>query len=515
MQKKSWLIIIAFAILKFLVPFLFIHPAFQLHRDEYLYLADADHLDWGYIEMPPLLAFLGFISKLLGGSLYTVYLWGGLFGAATMVLIGKTVLQLKGDLYAVFIACLGFLCSGFLRLYALFQPNLLDVFFWTLSAYSIICLIQTNHKRYLYFIGITFGLGILSKYTIFFFIIAFGVSVLLTLLRKWLLNKHFYFAMLLGLLIALPNFLWQYHHHFPVVHHMQLLKERLLDNVSARDFLVDQLLITLPSFFIWMMGLWYLFFNKKGRQYIAVGIIYLTVILLLLYFKGKGYYAAGLYPIMLAIGAYQLSNSIQNYKIKIVQYLVPIVILFLVARIFPVVMPYLSPNDLAIKYTKIPIQKTGALKWEDGENHPLPQDFADMLGWEEMAQKTARVYHQLPDSIQQKTMVYGDNYGEAGALAFYKKKYHLPEIYSDDASFAFWLPSTFKSQYFLFATHYLPDKNDIFFKHFKTVEIKDSVTEKYAREYGAKIILYSFPDNTAISIANKNIQQLKATYNMQ
>lgn len=515
MHKKAWLIIIAFALIKFSIPFMFIHPAFQLHRDEYLYLADADHLDWGYIEMPPLLAFLGYISKLLGGSLSAVYLWGALFGAATMVLTGKIVLRLQGNFYAVSIACLAFLCSGFLRLHALFQPNFLDVFFWTLSAYSIICLIQTDHKKYLYVIGISFGLGMLSKYTIAFFMMAFGVSVLLTPLRKWLANKHFYLAMVLGLLIALPNFLWQYNHHFPVVHHMQLLRERLLDNVSAKDFLVDQILITLPSFYIWMMGLWYLFFNKAGRQYIAIGIIFTSVILLLLYFKGKGYYAAGLYPVILAIGAFQLSKSIQNHKIKIFQYLIPLVILFLTYRIFPVIMPYLSPNDLAIKYTKIPAAKTGALKWEDGKNHPLPQDFADMLGWEEMARKTAQVYHHLPDSIQQKTMIYGDNYGEAGALAFYRKKYQLPEIYSDDASFAFWLPSTFEQQYFLFATHHLPDEDDIFFKHFKTVEIKDSVTVKYAREYGAKIILYSLPDSIAVSIANKNIQQLKATYNMQ
>lgn len=515
MLRKSWLIIIAFALIKFSIPFLFIHPAFQLHRDEYLYLADADHLDWGYIEMPPLLAFLGYISKLIGGSVYAVYLWGALFGAATMVLVGKTVLRLKGNLYAVFIACLAFLCSGFLRLHALFQPNFLDVFFWSVSAYCIICLIQTSQTKYLYFLGISFGLGMLSKYTIAFFIIAFSVSVLLTPLRKWLANKHFYFAMMLGLLLALPNFLWQYHHHFPVVHHMQLLRERLLYNVSPKDFLVDQILITLPCFYIWIMGLWYLFFNKAGKQYIAIGIIFISVILLLLYFKGKGYYAAGLYPVMLAIGALQLVKSLQNYKIKIVHYLVPALILFLTYRIFPVIMPYLSPSDLAVKYTKIPVAKTGALKWEDGKNHPLPQDFADMLGWEEMAQKTAKVYHHLPDSIQQKTMVYGDNYGEAGALAFYRKKYQLPEIYSDEASFAFWLPNKFNYQYFLFATHYLPDEDDTFFKHFKTVEIKDTVIEKYAREYGAKIILYSFPDSVAISIATKNVQQLKATYNIQ
>ena len=31
--------------------------------------------------------------------------------------------------------------------------------------------------------------------------------------------------------------------------------------------------------------------------------------------------------------------------------------------------------------------KTDLLKWEDLQHHPLPQDFSDMLGWEEMAAK--------------------------------------------------------------------------------------------------------------------------------
>lgn len=515
MQKQAWLIIIAFSLIKFSIPFLFIHPSFQLHRDEYLYLADAEHLAWGYVEMPPLLAFLGSISKLFGGSFYAVYFWGSLFGALTMVLIGKIVLRLKGNHYAVFIACLAFLCSGFLRLHVLFQPNFLDVFFWTLSAYAIICLIDSNNKKYLYLIGVSFGFGMLSKYTMAFFIIAFLTSVLLTPLRKWLLSKHFYFAMLLGLLISLPNLLWQYNHHFPVAHHMQLLRSQQLDNSSRLDFLVNQVFIVLPAFYIWMMGLWYLFFNKKGRQFIAIGIIYSTVILLLLYFKGKGYYAAGLYPVMLAIGGFQLSKSIQNHKTKVVQYAIPVVVLALTYCIFPVVLPYLSPKDLVKEYQKMHIEKTGTLKWEDGENHPLPQDFADMLGWKEMAEKTAKIYHQLPDSVREKTMIYGNNYGEAAALAFYKKQLHLPEIYSDDASFAFWLPEKFTYTHFLFVTKRLPPITDRFFYHFGKVDIKDSVTQKFALEQGTKIILYSFPDDTAISIANRSIKELKATYNMQ
>ena len=188
-MQQSKKIIYFFALVKCLIPFLLIYPAFELHRDEYLYLADAAHLSWGYIEMPPLLALMGAISKWMGHGFYPVYFWDGLLGGLTVIVVGNIVLQFKGSITAVYIACISFLFSVFLRMHILFQPNILDVFFWTLSAYIIILWIDTNHKKYLYFLGISFGLGILSKYTIAFFIASFLIGVLLTDKRKWLLNN--------------------------------------------------------------------------------------------------------------------------------------------------------------------------------------------------------------------------------------------------------------------------------------------------------------------------------------
>ncbi|MFX7878807.1 hypothetical protein ABTK13_21295, partial [Acinetobacter baumannii] len=82
----------------------------------------------------------------------------------------------------------------------------------------------------------------------------------------------------------------------------------------------------------------------------------------------------------------------------------------------------------------------------------------------------------MPDSVKAQTMVYGDNYGEAGALSFYGKKLGLPEICSDNASYIFWLPDHFPQKYFLFATYNLPDPDDSFFNHWGKREILDSVT---------------------------------------
>ncbi len=492
-QQKSYLIIFAFAIIKFLVPFLFIHPAFELHRDEYLYLADADHLAWGYIEMPPMLAVMGAISKLGGTSFYTIYFWDALFGSATLVLVGKIVLQLKGNSYAVFIACLSFLTAGFLRIHILFQPNILDIFFWTLSSYLLIYWINTDDKKYLYYLGVCFGLGMLAKYTIVFFIVSFLISLVIPSKSKWLLNKHLYCSLFLGLLIASPNLIWQVTHHFPVLHHMQLLQEQQLQHISRIQFLIDQVLLTLPCFYIWMMGLWFVFAKKEGRKYISIGIIYLSTIGLFLLLQGKSYYAAGIYPVLFSIGGTYLGQIIESYSRNFIRWSVaigiPVIMLFLCFSGFPVLLPYQSPQTLEKTYIKMNVAKMGLLNWEDGKAHALPQDFADMLGWKEMALKVASAYNTLDSADKKHTIIFCDNYGQAGAVNYYQKAFHIPKPYSLNASFIYWIPDSLSVNNIVLLTEDKKELEHSFIKDFQSAVVTDSVTNHYAKEQGDLIII--------------------------
>lgn len=517
MQKDSRAkyIMALFALIKLLIPFVLIHSQFELHRDGFLYLADADHMAWGYIEMPPLLAVLGYLIKLGGGTVFLVHLCAGIFGAATIYLTGLIVLQLKGNRTAVFFACLAYLCSGFLRMNILFQPNFLDVFFWTLSTYLIICWIDSNQQKWLFYLGISFGLGMLGKYSTAFYILSFLVGLLFTERRKVLLSPSFYLAMLPGFLLFLPNLLWQINHHFPVMHHMDLLTRQQLQYNSRIDFLVSQLLMAIPSFFIWMGGIWFLLMKNAGRKYIIIFLIYVGILSIILYFNGKGYYAAAIYPSLMAFGGIWFSQLITGKYFSWLRWVAPVFMLSLTYLALPLILPYRSAENMTKKYRSMGFENSSMLRWEDHQQHSLPQDFSDMLGWNEMAEKTARIYHQLPDSVQQQTMIYGNNYGEAAALSFYRKKYQLPEIYSDNASFLFWLPDHFTQKYFLFVTEDLPDSDDRFFNHWGKREILDSVTQKLAREYNTKIILYSQPDDSVRIIAEKNIQDGKNTFHMK
>lgn len=510
-------IIFGIAILKFLVSFVLIHPMYELHRDEYLYLAESDHLAWGYLEAPPLLSFLGYLSKLFGNSIGAVRFWGALFGAMNIFLIGKIVQSLGGKTYACLLACLAFFVGGYLRMNILFQPNFLEVFFWTLSLYFLIRLIKTDSNKYLYLLAIALAFSFYSKYSMIFLFAGILLAFLATTLRKWFLKPHLYFAGLLFLVLAAPNMYWQIAHNFPVLTHMKMLNDQLLVHVSRKQFLVEQVLFNMPAFFVWVSGLIFLLTDSIGKKYLAVAIVYFTTIAGLLFFNGKGYYSMGLYPTLFAFGGIALEKWTANNNLikKFLRVSLPVTMLLLLIPILPALIPMDTPQNLENNYKATGMDKTGILKWEKNDIHAIPQDFADMLGWKELAEKTARVYHQLPEDIKKETIIFADNYGQAGALNFYRKELGLPEIFSDNASFLYWLPNNFPYRHVILIDFEPRDSADMVFKHFESHIILDSLTQDYAREKGLLIMLYRNGDDSLQSVATEAIRAQKAIYRMQ
>ena len=327
-----------------------------------------------------------------------------------------------------------------------------------------------------------------SKYSVLFYIVSLILGLLLTNQRNIFRNKHFYFAVLIAVLIFLPNIIWQYQQHFPVAFHMNKLQETQLQYISPTSFLIDQLIMNFPVVFIWLSGLFALLFVSSLKDFRFVGFAYLIVISLFLLLHGKNYYAMGAYPVLLAFGSYHL-EIITSYRYKFVRVILIIIPLVLSYFLVPIELPIMEPAKLAAFYEKKNIKKMGVLNWEDGEAHPLPQDFADMLGWEEMARKSAKAYHSLNDEEKKNTLLFCDNYGEAGALNYYAKKYKLPETYSNNASFLYWMPDSLDFNNIVLVTDDIHEMEHDFLKNFKEVVLFDSVTTPYARERGSLILL--------------------------
>lgn len=494
------------ALIKFILPYVLQHPMYELHRDEYLYLAQGNHLDWGFMEVPPLLSLFAKATHLLGSGFFWVKFWPSLFGALTVFVVCQLVTELGGKRFA---QCLGGICmitGAYLRIHFLFQPNFLEIFWWTLIALLLVKYINTQKSDLLILMGIAVGLGWLSKYSILFFIAGLFIGLLLTSYRKLLLQKHIYLAALTAFLIVLPNLIWQYSHRWPVIHHMNELRETQLAFISPFDFLKDQLLMQLPCFFIWIGGLYWLLFFRSGKPYRILAWVYISVIVLLIISSGKNYYSLGTYPMLFAAGAVWLER-ITAYRWHWMRYATVAVITILFIPIIPLALPVWKPEQLTDYYKRSGLDKSGVLKWEDLKDHPLPQDFADMISWREMATKVSAAYASLPDSVKQSTLVYCRNYGQAGAVTYFGKD--LPQVDTDNASFLFWMPETYHARNILFVGGRLPDKDDIVFQQFQSYQMIDSIANPFAREYGAKIILFKNGNEKLNQLIQTSVKGLK------
>jgi 4-amino-4-deoxy-L-arabinose transferase-like glycosyltransferase len=476
------------ALIKFALPFFLQNAIYEPHRDEFLYLAEGSHPAFGYMEIPPLLSVFAWMTRLLGNGMFWIKFWPSLFGSLNLILIGRIIISEGGKYFALFLLFCCFFFSGFIRVHFLFQPNFLEIFFYSVIAYGLIRFIQTSENKWIYVAGLGAGLGMLSKYSIAFYLICLVPALLLTRQRKIFQNKHLYYALGLAFLIFLPNLIWQYTHHFPVVYHMHELSSTQLQFVPPSEFLFDQLLMFFPCFFIWPAGFFYLLLNQKARPYIFLCWAYLGEIALLLWLHGKGYYSLGLYPILLGFG----SLAIERWSVRSLYFLRFVLASFtILAGVYVTLigLPVMPPDKLAAFYHRIHAEGKGILRWEDQQDHPLPQDFADMLGWEEMAQKTGLAFHSLDSNQQAHTIIFCDNYGMAGAVDYYGKKYRLPEAYSDNASFLYWISDSVRFQNLVLLTTDQEEMQHPFIKEFDHAAMTGRITDPFARENGTQIIL--------------------------
>ncbi len=476
--NKPWHIAISLAVLKLIIHFS-TNTNYGLHRDAYLYLNQGEHLSWGYMEVPPMIAVIGNVSRFIfGDTIFAVRFFPALIGAVSIILLVVMVRDMGGRKWAQWLAGFGFLVApALLRSNTLFQPVSFNQFFWLLAAFFVVKIIRYGHPRYWYLLGATAGFGFLNKYSITFFMLAMLIGFLLTPHRKVFLSRYPWISMGIALVIALPNLIWQYQHQFPVYRHMQHLAASQLTHVQPADFLASQFLFYFGGTLIWMAGLLYLLYATKLRPYRPLAWAYLAVIVMLLLLSGKDYYSIGAYSMLLAAGGIAWEQWLGTKSWA----LMPIV-LILNLPITPYAIPILSIEKMkdyaAMMNDRFGLE--GPLRWEDGSIRELPQDYADMQGWEEIPEKVAAFYHRLPPEAQQSCMIIAGHYGQAGVMNFNRAKYNLPETYSFNSSFIMWLPEQLDFDRQI----QIDDNPQTSSSYFESVELIDSIANPYARDPG-------------------------------
>ncbi len=463
----------------------------EYHRDELLYFALGEHPAAGYASVPPLIGWVAWLMQsIFGYSLFAVRLFPALLSGVMVILISAIAKEMGGGNYARILAAIGITIAIFaLRTFSLFQPVHIDLIFWTLIFYIILRYINSSSDNYLIVLGAVAGLSLLNKYLIGILFFSLLIVIPFTQHKKILTNKKFWLGIGLGFIFFLPNLIWQIVNGLPVINHMAELNRTQLVNVDKGTFLMEQIIAPAAASVLSIAGILYLFVNKNARKFRLIGLVVLLVIFLLLALRGKSYYTIGIFPVLIAAGAVSFDRMLKNLWLKI---LLPLVLVLLTIPILPIGLPVYKSAGL-IKYFNKLETKHGieiGRRFEDGTIHSLPQDYADMLGWEELTSIAARAYNMVVD--KKACFIYCENYGQAGAITIIGKKYGLPEAVSFNGSFRYWIPEKFDPDITSFI--YINDElGDDVKALFRKITVVGSIKNPDAREFGTNVYLCQDP----------------------
>ena len=456
---------------------LLIANRYGIFRDELYYVACSEHLDAGYVDQPPLIAFIAWIARhLFGESLIGLRFLPALAGAATVWLTGKLARELGGRVFAQAVAALAvFAAPIFLLMHHWLTMNAFEPLIWLACAWCIVRAIDRNEPRYWLWFGILIGLGMENKYSTAFFVFAVIGALLVTPQRRFVASKWLWLGALCSLLIFLPNLVWLFRHDFPFLELMHNIRSTHRDVVRGPvAFIADQAMLMNPILFpLWAGGLAWFCFSARGKRFRILGWIYALLLVAFIGLKGKNYYLSAAYPMLFAAGAVAFENlTRQSARWSRPVYLVAIV--FVTCLLAPLSVPVLSAENY------IRHQKAFGFEPPKAENQPtgpLPQHFADEFGWEEMAREVGRVYNALPPDQRAKTAIFANSYGQAGAIDFFGKKYGLPKAISNHQSYWLWGPRDYTGEsVIVLGSDGTGDR-----EHFATVEAVGRTDHPYSR----------------------------------
>ena len=424
-------------------------------RDEFNYMASGDHLAWGYVDQPPLLPFLVRASRaIFGDSLRSIRFLPALAISALVVLTGLIAREFGGGRFALLLSAITVVIAPiFLSDGSLVTTNCLEPLLWMGCLYCAILALNRDTRYWLAF-GVVAGLGLEEKYSIAIFGFSIVMGLLLTKHRRALLNRWFWLGGLLAFLIFLPNLIWNIQNHWPFLELMHNIRATGRDvQLSPLEFFLQQVLLVHPlNAPIWIAGLFALFFSERLKEFRFLGWSYLICFTLFVVLKGKNYYLAPIYPMLLAAGAVMVEVALRGRPSEQSSHLIikpawpwraaptTIIVTLLVggALLAPLVVPILPVNSFISYMEHLPFQLPRSE--HSHERALLPQHYADQFGWEELTAKTAEAWSRLNPQEKTDCGIFAQDYGQAGAIDFFGRRYGLPPALSGHQTYFLWGP---------------------------------------------------------------------------
>jgi hypothetical protein len=443
-------------------------------RDEFNYLACGNHLAWGYVDQPPLLPFLARLSReLFGDSLRSIRLLPAAAMSLTVILTAMIAREFAGRSFSLLLSAIAVVIAPvYLSDGSLLTTNCLEPLLWMGCVYFAILSVKSNPRYWLLF-GVVAGLGLEEKYSIGIFGFGIVVGLLFTTERKAFRNKWFWLGGLAAFLIFLPNLIWNTRESWPFLQLMRNIRADGRDvQLSPIAFFLQQVFLLHPlTAAIWISGPVMLLFSRRLKQFRFLGLCYLVSFTSFVVLKGKNYYLAPIYPMLLAAGAVAFERAIERSRQVWLKPLLVVVMLAGGAWLAPLVVPVFSIDRFITYMNGLPFKVPRSER--SHERAVLPQHYADQFGWEELTAVTANAWARLTPEEKKDCGIFAQDYGQAGAIDFFGPRYGLPRALSGHQTYFLWGPGGFSGQCMIVIDDDQEDLDKLF-DHVELIGISDN-----------------------------------------
>jgi len=412
------------------------NSGYGYHRDELYFIICGQRPDWGYVDQPPLVPLLtSLMHALFPNSLTMFRLIPALAHAGTVALTAETARKLGGGNWAQLLAGMAaFFCPILLAFGTIFYTDSLQPIAWLFCAYALIGIIRDNNERWWLPMGLVIGLAFMVKYTIALWVVALLIGLLLTSARGRLARPGPYVAAAVAALIVLPNLFWQWVHGWPFLEFAAAVIESKDVVYAPWTFVLIQIRdlnpVTAP---IWLAGLAAFAFWGRFADLRAIVVAYLLLLLAMIALHAKSYYPSGAYPVLFAGGAVALDAWLTSRRLR-AGLLVGVVLFGL--PLLPFVVPLLPIERFAAYQDFLGVAPEGTdKKLALGR---LPQLYAEMSGWRELAALVGRAYQSLSPEERADAVFFANNYGEAAAVDIFAKPWGLPPSIGAHNNYYLW-----------------------------------------------------------------------------
>lgn len=465
----------------------FFNNRYGYFRDEFDYLACSDHLAWGYVDQPPLIPVLVRVCRLIfGDSLRSIRLVPALAASALVILTAMIARELGGRRFALLLSAVTILAAPiYLSDGSLLTTNCLEPLLWMGCVYFVILAVKRNEPRYWLWLGVVFGIGMEEKYSIAVLGFAICMGLLLTEQRRLLLNRWTWLGGAAAFLLFLPNLIWNVQNHWPFAQLMHNIRANGRDvELSPLRYFAEQALLIHPlAAPIWITGVIALLCSARLKPYRALGWSYLVAFTVFVVLKGKNYYLAPIYPLLLAAGAVTIENAVEQWRQEWLKPALVAVLLAAGAWLVPLVVPVLPVDQFIVYMDKLPFKVPRSEKSHMAA--VLPQHYADQFGWEEMVATVAKAWSRIPPGERSDCGIFAQDYGQAGAVDFLGRRYGLPPALSGHQTYFLWGPRGYSGNCLIV----LDDRKETLEQKFERVEYVGMSDNPYALERHVPIFI--------------------------